>query len=81
MVGHVNEMSRAEALLLKDSGLRAVSTDCPPNLPDAAFLGWVKRAVPAAKLAARSVLIYRIGSLQQAMMAAAIGATHAEVIG
>ena len=81
VIGHLNELNRSEVRFLKDAGLRGISTECPPNLEDAAFLGWVKQVLPAAKLAARSVLLYRVATMRQAMIAAALGATHAEVTG
>ncbi|MDB5443209.1 MAG: hypothetical protein JWP86_374 [Phenylobacterium sp.] len=81
VVGHLTECTRAEARMLKDAGFRALSTECPPNLDGAAFLGWAKQTILTAKQATRSVLIYRLPSLQQAMIAAALGATHAHVGG
>lgn len=81
VVGHLMELTRSEARVLKDAGFRGLSTECPPNLEGAAFLGWAKQTVLTAKQATRSVLIYRIASLQQAMIAAALGATHAHVEG
>lgn len=81
VVGHLMECTRGEARTLKDAGLRGLSTECPPNLDGAAFLGWAKQTVLTARQATRSVLIYRLPSMQQAMIAAALGATHAHVGG
>lgn len=81
VVGHLEAFTRMDARVLKDAGLRGISTESPPYLDPAEFLDWVKRAVAAGKHAARSVLIYRMLLPQQAAVAAAIGATHAHVVG
>ena len=81
VVGHLEEFTRIEARVLKDAGLRGISTEAPPYLDQAEFLEWAKRAVAAGKHAARSVLIYRMLLPQQAAVAAAVGATHAHVVG
>lgn len=80
VVGHVGDLTTAQGQHLRDAGLRGLSTDCPPGLEGAVYLGWVKHAALAAKRAARSFLLYRVPSVQQAMVAAAVGATHAHVL-
>jgi hypothetical protein len=80
VIGHLEEFTPVEARVLKDAGLRGISTEWPSYLDEAAFLPWVKRTVIAGKNAGRSVLLYRLPSIQKAMIAAAIGATHAHVV-
>jgi hypothetical protein len=79
VIGHLEEFTPVEARVLKDAGLRGISTEWPSHLDENAFLSWVKRTVVSGKNAGRSVLLYRLPSLQKAMVAAAIGATHAHV--
>lgn len=76
VIGHVSELTRAEARVLKDAGLRGTSMECPPNLGDARFIGWAKSAILTAKEVARSVLLYSLSSDVHSHMAAALGATH-----
>jgi hypothetical protein len=79
-VGHLEDVTRVEAQVLKEAGLRGLSTEWPTYLDRGAFLGWLKKTVTAGKHGARSVLVYRLPSIHQAMVAAAIGATHAHVV-
>jgi hypothetical protein len=81
VVGHLEQFTRLDARVLKEAGLRGISTESPPFLEAGEFLDWAKRTVAAGKHAARSVLIYRLLLPQQAAVAAAVGATHAHVIG
>jgi hypothetical protein len=78
-VGHMDEVTRVEAQVLKEAGLRGLSTEWPTYLDQGAFPTWVRKTVSAGKIGARSVLVYRLPSIQQAMVAATIGATHAHV--
>lgn len=76
VTGHVQEAVTA-ASRLRDAGLQGVSMDCPPNLDGAAFIGWAKAAISAAKMTAKSVLIYQVPSQRQAGLVASLGASHA----
>jgi hypothetical protein len=80
VVGHMAEFTRVDAQVLKEAGLRGLSAEWPTDLDRAAFRGWVKKTVVAGKHAARPVLLYRLPSLRKAMIAAAVGATHANVV-
>jgi hypothetical protein len=63
---------------LRDAGLRAVSFEAPGAIVgDAEFFGWAKRSIRAAKLIAKSVMIYRSASLRHAGIAGLLGASHA----
>jgi hypothetical protein len=65
---------------LRDAGLQAVSFEAPQALVgDAEFLGWAKAAIAAAKLIAKSALIYRLNSPRHAGLAALLGASHASL--
>ena len=79
VIGHLPDITRTEAAVLREAGLQGVATDCPPNIDDAEFPRWAKRAVACGRHAARAVLLYGVPSLSLAMVAATLGATHAQV--
>jgi hypothetical protein len=81
VIGHLEEFTSVDAKVLKEAGLQGISTEWPAYLDKAAFLGWVKRTVAAGKHAARSVLLYRLLLPEHAALSAAVGATHAHVVG
>ena len=65
---------------LREAGLQAVSFEAPPNLSgDAEFAGWAKASIGAAKLIAKSTIVYRLNSPRMAGMAALLGASHASL--
>jgi hypothetical protein len=62
---------------LRHGGLHAISFEAPGGIVgDAEFLSWSKGAVRAAKLVAKSVMIYRVASPRHAGIAALTGASH-----
>jgi hypothetical protein len=61
---------------LRGLGLDGVSMDCPPNLGDAEFLGWVRDASRASRPIAQALFLYRVASLQRGALASLSGATH-----
>lgn len=69
---------RADAPLASQ-GVRAVTLECPPLPSDKAFEEWSAGAVPAAKRASRSVIVYGVSSPQRAVGLALMGATHVSV--
>ena len=69
--------SLATVSQLKRSGIHALSVECPQRLSDAAFRSWSKTTIEAARRVVRSTLLYRVGSLRRAELAAGLGATHA----
>jgi len=65
---------------LLNAGLSGLSFEAPRVFAgDAEFLGWTRAAVHAARRIAKSVIIYRLGSVRQAGMAALLGASHASL--
>jgi hypothetical protein len=65
---------------LREAGLQAVSFEAPQALSgDAEFAGWAKAAIGAAKLIAKSTIVYRLGSPRRAGMVALLGASHASL--
>ncbi len=61
---------------LRGLGLDGVSMDCPTNLGDAEFLGWVRAASRATRPVAPTLFLYRVASLQRGGLASLAGATH-----
>ena len=61
---------------LRGLGLDGVSLDCPANLGDAEFLGWVKDTSRATRPVAHALFLYRVASLQRGGLAGVAGATH-----
>jgi hypothetical protein len=65
---------------LREAGLQAVSFEAPQALAgDAEFAGWAKASISAAKLIAKSTILYRLTSPRFAGMAALLGASHASM--
>jgi len=65
---------------LRNAGLLALSFEAPQGIVgDAEFHGWAKNAIAAAKLVAKSVLIYRLSSPRHAGLTALLGASHASI--
>jgi hypothetical protein len=59
------------------AGFQALSFECPRGqLGDAEFLGWASRVVRPARKVAKSVVVYRAGTMQRAGALASLGATH-----
>jgi hypothetical protein len=59
------------------AGFHALSFECPHGqVGDAEFLGWATATVRAARKAAKSVMVYRAGSMKRAGALASLGATH-----
>jgi hypothetical protein len=65
---------------LRGAGLQALSFEAPLAIVgDAEFGGWARDAIRAAKLIAKSVIIYRLNSPRHAAIAALLGASHASL--
>ena len=61
---------------LRESGLQALSFECPPGMGDAEFAGWATAAIRAAKTVAKSVLVYRASTPARGGTLATLGASH-----
>jgi hypothetical protein len=65
---------------LRGAGLQAISFEAADRMvEDSEFLKWAKPAVGAAKLIAKAVVIYRLGSPRQAGLVALLGGSHASL--
>ena len=74
------DVGKPEALrAMKDTGLRAVSFDCPPNVGDAELIGWLRSMMRASQKVTKSTMIYRCPSQRHMALASLMGATHASL--
>lgn len=77
VVGHLDGQAPHSTAALKDVGLRALSLQCPANLPgDAEFIGWVRAVVTSTQKVSKSLLLYGCQNPRRAALAALAGATH-----
>jgi hypothetical protein len=76
VVGNLEAPSPKSFARLAGAQLQALSFECPQYLGEAEFLGWANATVTAARKVARSVIVYRAPSPQQAGVLASYGATH-----
>jgi hypothetical protein len=77
VIGRLTNAPTRKLSNLYNTGLQAVSFEAPKAvMADGEFLSWARDAISAAKLIAKSVMIYRVGSPRQAAMASLVGATH-----
>ena len=71
--------SRRACAALRDQGLNAVSIECASHLIDEAFAAWAVNAVGAARMAARSVMVYGVETPRRAAQLSLAGASHATI--
>jgi hypothetical protein len=77
VVGRLTQPSAATIAKLGGAGFQAIAFECPHgSVSDAEFLGWAQAAVAAARRAAKSVLVYRAGTMKRAGALVSLGATH-----
>ena len=77
VVGRLSRPTASAFARLSGAGFQAVAFECPhAGVGDAEFLGWASATLTAARKVARSVLVYRAGSMKRAGALASLGATH-----
>ncbi|THD60180.1 hypothetical protein [Phenylobacterium sp.] len=77
VVGRLTQPTAAAFAKLGGAGFQAIAFECPHGaVSDAEFLGWAQAAVTAARRAAKSVLVYRAGTMKRAGALVSLGATH-----
>jgi len=78
VVGRVSTPTANAFARVAGAGFQALSFECPHSsqIGDAEFLGWATASVNAARKAARSVMVYRAGTMKRAGALASLGATH-----
>lgn len=80
VVGRLLNTEPAAIVRMEGSGLQAVSFESPRGLADAEFHRWAEFSIRAARRVAKSVLVYRANSPQQAAVLASLGASHASFV-
>lgn len=78
VVGRLANPTASAFARVAGAGFQALSLECPHSgqVGDAEFLGWATATVQAARRAARSVMVYRVGTMKRAGVLASLGATH-----
>ncbi len=61
---------------LKGVGLQGVAVECPPNLGDAEFIGWLKDVRSASRPVAGMLFVFQLENMRRAAMASLAGITH-----
>ena len=77
VVGRLTRPTAAAFARLAGAGFQALSFECPHvGVGEAEFLGWASASLTAARKAAKSILVYRAGTMKRAGVLASLGATH-----
>jgi hypothetical protein len=80
VVGRLTRPTASAFARLAGAGFQALSFECPhAGVGEAEFLGWASASLAAARKIARSVLVYRAGSMKRAGARASLGATHISI--
>jgi hypothetical protein len=80
VVGRLTRPTASAFARLAGAGFQALSFECPhAGVGEAEFLGWASASLAAARKIARSVLVYRAGSMKRAGALASLGATHISI--
>ncbi len=61
---------------LKGVGLQGVAVECPQNLGDAEFIGWLKDVRSASRPVAGMLFVFRLENMRRAAMASLAGISH-----
>jgi hypothetical protein len=77
VIGHL-EAENPQALgSLKETGLKALSLQCPANIVgDAEFIGWLRSVITSTRRVTKSLMLYGCPNPRRAALAALVGATH-----
>ncbi len=77
VVGRLSRPTASAFARLSGAGFQALSFECPHAvIGEAEFQGWASATLGAARKVARSVLVYRAGTMKRAGVLASLGATH-----
>ena len=66
---------------LKGVGLQGVAIECPQNLSDAEFIGWLKDVRSASRPVADMLFVFRLENMRRAAMASLAGISHTSLSG
>lgn len=77
VVGSITNMTPTAARSLKDVGLHGLTAECPRNLGDAEFIGWLKEVRKASQFVSSTVFACRVEGMRRAGIAGQAGLSHA----
>jgi hypothetical protein len=82
VVGHLDGIAPKGLGSLKETGLKALSLQCPANMVgDAEFIGWLRSVVTSTQRVCKSLMLYGCPNPRRAALAALVGATHVSFAG
>lgn len=77
VIGHLDSETPLGLGSLKDTGLKALSLQCPPNIiGDAEFIGWLRGVITSTHKVSKSLMLYGCPNPRRGALAALVGATH-----
>jgi len=77
VVGSIEGMPPPSARNLKEVGLNGLTAECPRNLGDAEYIGWLKQIRKSSKPVSQNVVACRVEGMRRAGMAFQAGLSHA----
>ena len=77
VVGSITGMPPGAARRLKDVGLHGLSAECPSQLGDAEFIGWLKNLQKSGRPVSNTVFACRVEGMRRAAIASLAGMSHA----
>lgn len=77
VVGSITGMSAASSKRLREVGLHGLTAECPRNLGEAEFIGWLKEARSSSQLVSNTVFACRVEGMRRAGIAGLAGMSHA----
>jgi hypothetical protein len=77
VIGHLQAETPQALGSLKETGLKALSLQCPANIVgDAEFIGWLRSVITSTRRVSKSLMLYGCPNPRRAALAALVGATH-----
>ena len=76
IIGSIAGMPPGASRRLKEVGIHGVSAECPRNLGDAEFIGWLKDTRKASQFVSNIVFACRIEGMRRAGIAGQAGMSH-----
>ena len=77
VIGHLDAYPAQDIRGLDDTRLNGLSVQCPPDIGDAEFIGWVRSFVNLGRRVSKVLFIDQVPSLGHARLAASLGISHA----
>ena len=77
VIGHLDAHPAQDIRGLDATRLNGLSVQCPPDIGDAAFIGWARSFVSLGRRVSKVLFIDQLPSLGHARVAASLGVSHA----